>query len=165
MTLKSLYIEFYYGEYSAYEKTKNINKYIEENEDFQIDYFTELLLPFNDYNSLLLRTINITDPSFSYNCIEAEILAARFFLDILNNYQENNLSPVQLCTIFNNLETGFMGAPRNLPDNIIYYPTWLESFYDACDWCDETWTLENSPHLIEATKQQIHVIEKWLFFK
>lgn len=79
MTLKSLYIEFYYGEYSAYGKTKNINKYIEENEDFQIDYFVELLLPFNDYNSLLLRIINITDPSFSYNCIEAEILAARFF--------------------------------------------------------------------------------------
>lgn len=29
MTLKSLYIEFYYGEYTAQEKTEKINKYIE----------------------------------------------------------------------------------------------------------------------------------------
>ncbi|WP_320159297.1 hypothetical protein [Acinetobacter calcoaceticus] len=79
MTLKSLYIELYYGEYSAQEKTEKINKYIEENEDFHVDFFTELLLPFNDYISLLLRLIKITDPTFSYNCIEAEILAARFF--------------------------------------------------------------------------------------
>ena len=42
-------------------------------------FFTELLQPFNDYNSLLLRIIKLTDPNFSYNCIEAEILAARFF--------------------------------------------------------------------------------------
>ncbi|MEQ1081188.1 hypothetical protein [Acinetobacter seifertii] len=79
MTLKTLYIEFYYGEYSVQERTEKINKYIEENEDVHIDFFTELLLPFNDYNSLLLRIINLTDPIFSYNCIEAEILAARFF--------------------------------------------------------------------------------------
>ena len=79
MTLKSLYIELYYGEYSAQEKKENINKYIEENKDVHIDFFTELLQPFHDYNSLLLRHINLTDSSFSYNCIEAEVLAARFF--------------------------------------------------------------------------------------
>ncbi len=79
MTLKTLYIELYYGEYSAQKRIEKINKYIEKNEDTHVDFFTELLQPFNDYNSLLLRIIKLTDPNFSYNCIEAEILAARFF--------------------------------------------------------------------------------------
>lgn len=79
MTLKTLYIELYYGECSAKKRMEKINKYIEENEDTHVDFFTELLQPFNDYNSLLLRIIKLTDPNFSYNCIEAEILAARFF--------------------------------------------------------------------------------------
>ncbi|MFX4774215.1 hypothetical protein ABTC11_19625, partial [Acinetobacter baumannii] len=77
MTLKTLYIELYYGECSAKKRMEKINKYIEENEDTHVDFFTELLQPFNDYNSLLLRIIKLTDPNFSYNCIEAEILAAR----------------------------------------------------------------------------------------
>lgn len=81
----------------------------------------------------------------------------------MTDYKNGNLSPLKLCTIFISLEIGFLDALRGLKNNIAYYyPEWIGDLYDACDWCDETWTIENSPHLIDAIQHQINVIHKWL---
>ncbi|WP_228133118.1 hypothetical protein [Alkanindiges illinoisensis] len=112
--------------------------------------------------ALLLKIIQNIDPTFSYNCIEAEILAAHYFLTILNDYLTGKIKPSDLCRIFSNIEIGFLDAPRNLSIDVLYYPEWIGSLYDACDWCDETWTIENMPHLLTAAKQQISLIRKWL---
>lgn len=55
-----------------------------------------------------------------------------------------------------------MGAARNLPVNIAYYSTWMGNLYNACDWCDETWTLEDNPHLLIEVEKQIQNIKGWL---
>ncbi len=55
-----------------------------------------------------------------------------------------------------------MGAPRNLDSKIVYSPSWLGNLYDACDWCDEKWTHDNSPHLLIEVEKQIHNIKNWL---
>jgi len=158
MTLKALYIELYYGEYSHSETIKKLIDYVSNNESIPV----ELLELYPNYEPLLLDVIQTKDSEFSFNCLEAEILAAKFFLGILVDYKNGNLSPLKLCTIFNNLESGFLDAPRGLKNNIAYYPEWIGDLYDACDWCDETWTIENSPHLIDAIQHQINVIYEWL---
>ncbi|WP_180124369.1 hypothetical protein [Acinetobacter sp. YH12097] len=158
MTLKALYIELYYGEYSYSERRKKLIEYIDNNENTP----AELLELYPNYEPLLLSVIQIKDSEFSSNCLEAEILAAKFFLDVLADYKNGNLNPLKLCKIFSNLEKGFLDAPRGLENNIAYYPEWIGDLYDACDWCDETWTIENSPHLIDAIQHQINVIHGWL---
>ena len=158
MTLKALYVELYYGEYSYSEMIEKLIEYVEKNENIPI----ELLELYPDYEPLLLKVIQAEDPEFSSNCLESEILAARFFLGVLVDYKKCNLSPFKLCKIFSNLECGFLGAPRELKANIAYYPEWIGDLYDACDWCDETWTIENSPHLMDAIQHQINVINEWL---
>lgn len=35
-------------------------------------------------------------------------------------------------------------------DRGLRYPAGLSGLWNACDWCGEDWTLENSPHLREA---------------
>lgn len=158
MTLKALYIELYYGEYSYSERIKKLIEYVEKNENIPV----ELLELYPNYEPLLLNVIQTKDSEFSSNCLEAEILAATFFLGVLADYKNGNLNPLKLCTIFSNLECGFLDAPRRLKNNIAYYPKWIGDLYDACDWCDETWTIENSPHLIDAIQHQINVIHEWL---
>lgn len=158
MTLKALYVELYYGEYSHSKMIKKLIEYVEKNDNIPI----ELLELYPNYEPLLLDVIQKKDFGFSYNCLEAEILAADFFLNILTDYKNRNLSPFKLCKIFNNLENGFLDAPRELKNNIAYYPEWIGNLYDACDWCDETWTIENSPHLMNAIQHQINIIHEWL---
>lgn len=158
MTLKALYIELYYGEYSHSETIKKLIEYVDKNESIPV----ELLELYPNYEPLLLNVIQAKDSEFSSNCLEAEIMAANFFLDVLADYKNGNLSPLKLCTIFSNLESGFLDAPRGLKNSIAYYPEWIGDLYDACDWCDETWTIENSLHLIDAIQHQINVIHEWL---
>ncbi|EPG38188.1 hypothetical protein F907_02160 [Acinetobacter colistiniresistens] len=161
MTFKELFVEIYYGDYSKERVLKRINEYIENNEIIEVEFF-ELLESAVDQESLLLQLIQTTDSSFSADSVEAEILTARYFLNILEHYENGQIRPFDLCRIFNNIEIGFMGAQRNLPLNIAYYPLWTGNLYHACDWCDETWTLENSPHLGIEVKKQIRIIKDWL---
>lgn len=161
MTFKALFVEIYYGDYSKEIILKKINEYIENNEIMEIEFF-ELLDSAVNQASLLLQLIQATDPSFSADSVEAEILTARYFLKLLEHYQNGQISPFDLCRIFNNIEIGFMGAARNLPVNIAYYPTWMGNLYNACDWCDETWTLEDNPHLLIEVEKQIQNIKDWL---
>ncbi|EOR09038.1 hypothetical protein [Acinetobacter genomosp. 15BJ] len=161
MAFKELFVEIYYGDYPKEMVLKRINEYIENNEIIEVEFF-ELLDSAVNQESLLLELIQTTDPSFSADSVEAEILTARYFLNILEHYKNGQIRPFDLCRIFNNIEIGFIGAPRNLPVNIAYYPSWMGNLYNACDWCDETWTLENSSHLSIEVKKQIHIIKDWL---
>lgn len=161
MTFKALFIEIHYGESPKEIIAKKINEYIENNEIIEMDFF-ELLDTRVDQKALLFELIQATDPSFSVDCVEAEVLAAHYFLNILARYQFGEIRPFELCRIFNNIEIGFMGAARNLPVNIAYYPTWMGNLYNACDWCDETWTLEDNPHLLIEVEKQIQNIKDWL---
>jgi len=108
MILKTLYIEVYYGEYSQIEIRKKINEIIEINENIQVDILIYLQQQSKNYESLLLNLIHISDPEFSHNCLEAEILAAEFFLRILYSYKDGNIKPIKLFKIFSALEAGFI---------------------------------------------------------
>ncbi|ENU29915.1 hypothetical protein F991_02402 [Acinetobacter sp. CIP-A165] len=71
MKLKELFIEIYYDEYSKGVNLKKINKYIENNEIFDVDFF-ELLYGAIDHEAILLQLIQKGDPNFSVNSFEAE---------------------------------------------------------------------------------------------
>lgn len=161
MTFKALFIEIHYGEYPKEIIAKKINEYIENNEIIEMDFF-ELLDIRVDQKALRFELIQATDPSFSVDCVEAEVLAAHYFLNILARYQVGEIRPFELCKIFNNIEAGFIGAPRHLDEKIVYYPSWIGDLYGACDWCDEEWTHENSPHLLIEVEKQIQNIKDWL---
>ncbi|WP_436897214.1 hypothetical protein [Acinetobacter gyllenbergii] len=161
MAFKELFVEIYYGDYPKEMVLKRINEYIENNEIIEVEFF-ELLDSAVNQESLLLQLIHASDPNFSADSVEAEILTACYFLNILEHYKNGQIRPFDLCRIFNNIEIGFMGAPRNLPLNIAYYPLWMGNLYHACDWCDDAWTLENSPYLNIEVKKQIHIIKDWL---
>jgi hypothetical protein len=161
MTFKALFVEIYYGDYSKEIIAKKINEYIENNEIIEMDFF-ELLDTRVDQKASLFELIQATDPSFSVDCVEAEVLAARYFLKVLEHYQNGQIRPFDLCRIFNNIEAGFIEAPRHLDEKIVYYPSWLGDLYGACDWCDGEWTYENSPHLVIEVKKQIQNIKDWL---
>lgn len=161
MTLKALFVEIYYTDYSQDLTLSKIAEYIKAHEVVEIECF-ELFDHDADHKSLLLGLIQRVDVNFSVNSIEAEILAAHYFLNVLKKYQVGEIRPFELCKIFNNIEAGFMGATRNFDPEIVYYPSWLGDLYDAFDWCDEIWTHDNSPHLLIEVEKQIHNIKNWL---
>jgi hypothetical protein len=58
---------------------------------------------------------------------------------------DGQLDVVTLCAAVCELEPQFcLPADAGTP-----YPEGLYELYNACDWCDERWTLQNQPHLQE----------------
>lgn len=77
----------------------------------EIEFF-ELLDSVVHQASLLLQLIQATEPSFSADSVEAEVLTARYFLNVLEHYPNGQISPFDLCRIFNNIEIGFYGSSK-----------------------------------------------------
>ena len=80
----------------------------------------------------------------------------------MKEYLDNQILPLSICNLIMDIEVAFLSASRGLPENIADYPEWLGSLWNACDWCDESWTFENSPHLETEIQIQVEKIEEWL---
>jgi hypothetical protein len=60
--------------------------------------------------------------------------------------KRRELTPMQFCKRIQEIEAQVL-------DHRMRYPLWLGEAWDACDWCDESWTVENSPWLIDIAKK------------
>ena len=111
---------------------------------------------------ILLRLAMTIDSEFSPQSLNAEILAAKYLINSINRYLNDEATPIDICRVVRKIDGGFMGAPRDLPNNIAYYPCWLGNLYDSCDWCDNTWTMDSAPHLKQDLKNQLPSIIEWV---
>jgi hypothetical protein len=83
---------------------------------------------------------------------ESENLAAEFkraLLQIVKEHARALLSgrtrPSDFCELISRLDCALITPEADLA--LCPYPGWLGDLYNACDWCDEHWTLSNHPHL------------------
>lgn len=111
---------------------------------------------------ILLRLSMTIDSDFSPQSLNTEILAAKYLIESIKKYLNDDTTPIDICRVIRKIDGGFMGAPRDLPDNIAYYPYWLGNLYDSCDWCDNTWTMDSAPHLKQDLKSQLPSIIEWI---
>ncbi len=66
------------------------------------------------------------------------------------------VSPDCFCHFFNSLEWELV-IKRDLSSEEVAF---LGDLYNACDWCDDTWTLENAPYLAKEAVRVASEIDK-----
>lgn len=80
--------------------------------------------------------------------------AEEILTDLCQRVQLREIAVPRFCNIVRELDAAF-----NLPlDSNIAFPEGLADLWNACDWCDDRWTLDNQPHLeedVEAARQKI----------
>jgi hypothetical protein len=70
----------------------------------------------------------------------------------LDNFFIKKTSVQSLCSLVNNLDTTFNVYLRhqlNSPPLIESEKWWMGNLWNNCDWCDDRWTYENCPALVE----------------
>ncbi|MCG3857735.1 hypothetical protein [Psychrobacter sp. Ps2] len=107
------------------------------------------------FEDILFRLSIEAELNFSPQSLSAEILVAKYLINVIKRYLNDEITPLDICRVISNIDCGFMDAQRDLPDNISYYPCWLGNLYSSCDWCDETWTNSNAPHLKQDLENQL----------
>lgn len=136
--------------------------YIENDDDIPEEMFELLDADKYQFESLLLKMSRVIDSDFSPQSISAELLAAEHLIKTASKYLDGECTPMDVCRVVGKIDGGFLGAPRGLPDNVAYYPSWLGNLYNSCDWCDDTWTNTSAPHLKKDLEIQIVAISEWL---
>jgi len=114
------------------------------------------------FEDILFKLSIAEEPDFSPQSLSAEILAAKYLINLIKRYLNDEITPLDICRVINNIDCGFMNAPRDLPNNVAYYPCWLGNLYSSCDWCDETWTNSSAPHLKQDLENQLPHISEWI---
>ncbi len=69
---------------------------------------------------------------------------------------DRQITPSNFCKFFNSMEVHLISDSEFTPDEVAF----LGNLYNCCDWCDDTWTLENSPHLAEEGARVASEIDK-----
>ena len=65
----------------------------------------------------------------------------------LHKFLNREVSAEAICSLVNRIDLQYLDAiPR---ENEFYYPTWIGDLWNCCEYCDDTWTLESSPHLVK----------------
>jgi hypothetical protein len=77
-----------------------------------------------------------------------ELKIAREIKRLLNRV----IPPFQFCKIVNSLDASLSDSGR--------YPKWLGELWNACDWCDESWTLENQKHLKDTAERLLTTLNE-----
>ncbi len=136
--------------------------FVKNNNHIPEEVFEIFYAPEHHFEDILFRLTVATEPDFLPQSLSAEILAAKYLINLIKRYLNDEVIPIDICRVINNIDCGFMNAPRDLPDNVTYYPCWLGNLYSSCDWCDETWTNSSAPHLKQDLENQLPYITEWI---
>jgi len=66
---------------------------------------------------------------------------------------DKKITPHSFCLFFNAMEMPFA-------IDLGFEMPFFGNLYNCCDWSDDSWTLENSPHLVEECIHVLSIIDK-----
>ena len=113
----------------------------------------------NDLRLARTKMLEFIDASFPEFCIDSfEGLAAckaelkRQIVLLL----DRQITPSTFCQFFNSMESELVISSDLSADEVAF----LGDLFNACDWCDDTWTLESAPYLAEEASRVASRIEE-----
>jgi hypothetical protein len=114
-----------------------------------------------DVASILLKIANDVN-GFRPQSWEAEPFAAGALQKALIRFLAGELSVQLLCKLITELDMVFtcaapkdMGSPELSP---LHGKSWQGNLWNCCDWCDDTWTFENSQPLIAEVHRVLEML-------
>ncbi|MGP4863699.1 hypothetical protein ACTXGK_05835 [Psychrobacter sp. T6-5] len=161
-TAQEILVECWYDKTDIESITQWADTFVKNNDHIPEEVFEIFYAPKYHFEDILFRLSIAVEPDFSPQSLSADILAAKYLINSIKKYLSDEMTPIDICRVIRKIDCGFMNAPRDLLNNVAYYPYWLGNLYSGCDWCDETWTNSNAPHLKQDLENQLPHISEWI---
>jgi hypothetical protein len=85
------------------------------------------------------------------------------FRKALQHFVAGAVPPQVLCKLVNRLDAVFVVGHTPRPNSLPRLPiSWLGDLWNCCDWCDETWSRENSLPLVSEAVRVLELIDSYL---
>jgi hypothetical protein len=104
----------------------------------------------------MIEFIDASFPEFRIDSVEG-LAACRAELKRQSGLLlDRQITPATFCQFFNSMESELVISSDLSADEVAF----LGDLFNACDWCDETWTLESAPYLAEEASRVASRIEE-----
>jgi len=77
----------------------------------------------------------------------------------IKKLHSQDITPFEFCRFIGNLENYYMDNGAKVEGKIAY-PEFIGDLWNACDWCDESWTLDNSEYLNSESRRVAETLAK-----
>ena len=108
-----------------------------------------------DTERALFAIANYVDKDFSLTNLISEQASASVLVSQGKLYLNGEISAIEFCRIVQEFDIRFMETSN-------FKLSWLGDLYNQCDWCDETWSLNSTPHLTNYLQEHLLSVERWL---
>ena len=102
---------------------------------------------------------------FTPTSLGAKPFAVNALKKALTLFLSKDISVQELCRLVSSLDTTFVvGPPKETgiydPPPISLCPDipWLGNLWNCCDWCDDSWTFDNSSHLVAEAQRVLAML-------
>ena len=153
---RQLSVACHFGSASKDDIEAFIQSFVDSGEDYDSRIFDAHASEVRVAQTKILEFMALSFPDLligTEECIEACKAELKRQIGLLLDGQ---ITPLNFCRFFNSMEVQLVTDSKFLPDEVAF----LGDLYNCCDWCDETWTLENSPHLAEESARVASNIDK-----
>jgi hypothetical protein len=152
---QQLYVACHFGSASK----EDIESFIQSVVDGGDEYDSRLFEAHaNDVRVARTKMIEFIEASFPVFCIDSDEGLRTSRAELKRQIRlllDRQITPSTFCSFFNSMESALVIDSDLSPDEAAF----LGDLYNACDWCDDTWTLENAPYLAEEGARVASKIE------
>ena len=87
---------------------------------------------------------------------DGDAIVGQIAREYLNRFIERKIMPLQLCGFVAQMDAHYIDrVPHDYP-----IPDWVSTLYNSCDWCDDSWTHGNMPHLVEDVQAALQELSQ-----
>lgn len=113
----------------------------------------ELLKPNRERSLSVLLEIAETQYGFQPASLAGETIAKTILKEHLERFLAGEIAPVALCSIAIDIDNSYLDTTPADDGVDAFDVRWLGDLYNACDWCDESWTQDSAPHLVTEAER------------
>jgi hypothetical protein len=153
---RQLYVACHFGSASQADIESFIQSVVDGGEEYDSRLFEAHANDVRVARTKMIEFLEASFPKFSIDGGEGLLTCRAELKRQIRLLLDRQITPSTFCSFFNSMESALVIDFDLSPHDVAF----LGDLYNACDWCDETWTLENAPYLAEEGARVASKIEE-----
>lgn len=165
-TLNRLTVEYWAGLDDSVELSAWANAAAENPGELHTELWQLFPTPDPERAAAILQRIALDVNGFSPTSLDAEPIAAEVLARAIGKLSAREISVPAFCQIVNRFDQVFnveLAGARQAAAPNDRERWWLGNLWNCCDWCDESWTQENCPDLLQEADRLLKELSNYSF--
>ena len=153
---RQLYVACHFGSASKADIESFVQSTVEGGDEYDSRLFEAHANDLRVAHKKMIEFIDASCPEFRINSDEGLLICRAELKRQIRLLLDRQVTPSSFCRFFNSMESELVIGFDLDPGDVAF----LGNLFNACDWCDDTWTLENAPYLVEESAHVASRIEE-----